>query len=66
MADTKVTRLADTDPEHALEQATDKVLAVIESHMSNFSAVEQQEKWDALERYVSDLPASQSASRAKR
>jgi hypothetical protein len=66
MADTKVTRLTDTDPENVLEQATDKMLAVIESHMSNFSSIEQQEKWDALERYVKDLPASQAASRAKR
>jgi hypothetical protein len=49
-----------------LEQATDKMLTIIESHMSNFSSSERQEKWDALERYVNNLPASQTTSHSKR
>ena len=51
-----------TPPASVLEEATDKMLAVLEEHLSKFSPAKQQEKWDGLEEHLKDAA---SETRAK-
>lgn len=46
-----------------LERATDKMLDIIKTHLSKFSANQQRRKWDALEQYVKNLTASHAKQR---
>lgn len=39
-------------PKLSLEEATDKLLAIIDGHLSRLPAAEQKAKWDGLERHL--------------
>lgn len=54
---------AKTPPASVLEEAAEKMLAVLEEHVSKLPADKQQEKWDGLEAYVK---SAASGTRAKR
>ena len=47
-----MTQAVKTPPASVLEEATDKMLAVLEEHLSKFSPAKQQEKWDGLEQHL--------------
>lgn len=65
-----MTQAVKTPPASVLEEATDKMLAVLEEHLSKFSPAKQQEKWDGLEQHLkgaaSETDAKPRARRATR
>lgn len=57
-------------PKLSLEEATDKLLAIIDGHLSQLSPAEQKAKWDGLERHLKNpsrgTHARRRAPRSKR
>ena len=57
-------------PKLSLEEATDKLLAIVDGHLSQLSAAEQKAKWDGLERRLKSRSrgthAKRRAPRSKR